>query len=379
MRAPYTLTAVFLVAGCSPSVHPRLPQINVPAQLGTIQAAVDVAQEGATIIVSPGVYPETVRVGTKGLTIRGTRRGSVIVDGEVERATGFVVTAPDVSIQNLTVRNHTRTGVEITGGSRFRVSYVTASNNAQHGVRAVKAQHGVIEQSYASGSASSGFHVGQCRPCDVVVRGNVAERNAVGYEGTNASGQMYVLGNRFSGNRVGMTAISDHRVALPPQEDATFVGNLVSDNAEALSPAHPDGAFGVGVGIAGGARNLVSRNLITGNPGTGVALGSSEDMAPLDNRFEGNLITRNGQDVVYAATPRAPGRNNCVDELCFNGAGDPLPKPAAPRGIPFTQVAAPPDQPDMPRDPLPDRAPGVEQYALPAEDMFAERASNPVR
>lgn len=373
--------------------------IDVPAQLGSIQAAVDAAQEGATIVVSPGVYKESVQVRTKGLTIRGTQRGSVIIDGEVKRANGFVVTAPDVSIQNLTVRNHTLNGVLVTGLSEnggmgrgsngytkldtqkfppvqgFRVSYVTASNNALYGIYAFDAQHGVIEQSYASGSADSGFYVGQCKPCDIVVRGNVAERNAVGYEGTNASGRMYVLGNRFSGNRVGMTSNSDYQEAFVPQEDAVFAGNLVSDNAEALSPAQADGAFGLGVGIAGGTKNLVTRNLITGNPGTGVAFASSEDLAPLDNRFEGNVITGNGLDVLYAASKRAPGRNNCVEGRCYDGVGAPLPKPAAPRGIPFNQVAAPPRQPEMPSDPLPDKAPNADRYAVPTEELFRDRAA----
>jgi len=373
--------------------------IDVPAQLGSIQAAVDAAQEGATIVVSPGVYKESVQVRTKGLTIRGTQRGSVIIDGEVKRANGFVVTAPDVSIQNLTVRNHTLNGVLVTGLSEnggmgrgsngytkldtqkfppvqgFRVSYVTASNNALYGIYAFDAQHGVIEQSYASGSADSGFYVGQCKPCDIVVRGNVAERNAVGYEGTNASGQMYVLGNRFSGNRVGMTSNSDYQEAFVPQEDATFVGNLVSDNSEARSPAQADGAFGLGVGIAGGTRNLLARNLITGNPGTGIALGSSEDLPPLDNRFEDNLIMGNGHDVLYAATKRAPGRGNCFDDgRCFAGVGDPTPHPAAPRGIPFNQVASPPTQPQMPSE-LPDRAPNVQAYAVPTEELFLDRAA----
>ncbi|WP_086665934.1 right-handed parallel beta-helix repeat-containing protein [Lentzea kentuckyensis] len=400
MRAPYAFAAVLLVAGCS-AAKPKLgPEIKVPAQLSTIQAAVDQAREGATILVAPGVYKETVQVRTKGLTIRGAQRGSVIIDGEVKRANGIVVTAPDVSVQNLTVRNHTLNGVLVTGLSQdggmgrgstgytkldtqkfpplqgFRVSYVTASNNALYGIYAFDAQHGVIEQSYASGSADSGFYVGQCKPCDIVVRGNVAERNAVGYEGTNASGQMYVLGNRFSGNRVGMTSNSDYQEAFVPQEDAAFVGNLVSDNSEALSPAQADGAFGLGLGIAGGTRNLVSRNLITGNPGVGVALGSSEDLAPLDNRFDGNVITRNGQDVLYVATQRAPGRNNCFDrERCYEGVGEPLKKPAAPRGIPFNQVAAPPTQPDMPDGPLPDKAPNAEKYAVPTEDLFDDRAA----
>ncbi|MFI6098365.1 nitrous oxide reductase family maturation protein NosD [Lentzea sp. NPDC051213] len=401
MRAPYTFVALLLVAGCSSAAQPKLgPEINVPAQLNTIQAAVDAAAEGTTITVSPGVYQESVQVRTKGLTIRGTQRGSVIIDGEVKRPNGFVVTAPDVSIQNLTVRNHTLNGVLVTGLSQdggmgrgstgytkldtqkfpplqgFRVSYVTASNNGLYGIYAFDAQHGVIEQSYASGSADSGFYVGQCKPCDIVVRGNVAERNAVGYEGTNASGQMYVLGNRFSGNRVGMTSNSDYQEAFVPQEDAMFAGNLVSDNAEALSPAQADGAFGLGVGIAGGTRNVLTRNLITGNPGTGIALGSSEDLAPLDNRFDGNVITHNGQDVLYVATQRAPGRNNCFDGgRCYSGVGEQMKKPAAPRGIPFNQVAAPPNQPEMPSDPLPDKAPNAEKYGVPTEDLFLDRAA----
>ncbi|WP_330277210.1 right-handed parallel beta-helix repeat-containing protein [Lentzea sp. NBC_00516] len=401
MRASYIFAALLLVAGCSSAAGAKLgPEITVPGQFGTIQAAVDVAREGATIVVSPGVYKESVRVGTRGVTIRGAQRDGVIIDGEVKRANGIVVTAPEVSVQNLTVRNHTLNGVLVTGVSEnggmgrgsngytrldtqkfpplqgFRVSYVTASNNALYGIYAFDAQHGVIEQSYASGSADSGFYVGQCKPCDIVVRGNVGERNAVGYEGTNASGRMFVLGNRFSGNRVGMTSNSDYQEAFVPQEDATFIGNLVSGNSEARSPAQADGAFGLGVGIAGGTGNLFSRNLVTGNPGAGVALGSSEDLAPLDNRFEGNVIAGNGQDVVYAASKRAPGRNNCFDrERCYEGVGDPLPKASAPGGIPFNQVAAPPPQPEMPSDPLPDKAPDAEKYEVPREDLFDDRAA----
>jgi len=238
------LVAALLVAGCSAAQRDPGPEIAVPSELRTIQAAVDAAREGATILVAPGVYEESVRIRTKGLTIRGARRGSVIIDGDGERANGIVVAAPQVSVQNLTVRNHTSNGVLISAQRDFRVSYVTASNNALYGIHAFDAQHGVIEQSYASGSANAGFHVGQCRPCDVVVRGNVAERNATGYEGVNASGGMFVLGNRFSGNRVGLSSNAE-------RGDVTLAGNLVSDNDEALSPARSDGAFGLGMSITG--------------------------------------------------------------------------------------------------------------------------------
>ncbi|MET9226878.1 right-handed parallel beta-helix repeat-containing protein [Lentzea sp. NPDC003310] len=321
MRVPYALAAVLLVAGCSTPEDPGL-EISVPAQAGTIQAAVDAAREGTTILVAPGVYRESVRVGTRGVTIRGAQRGSVIIDGEVRRADGIVLAAPDVSVQNLTVRNHTSHGVLISQVQGFRVSYVTASNNAMDGIHASGAQHGVIEQSYASGSTDSGFHVGRCQACDVVVRGNVAERNAVGYRSADASGRMFVLGNRFSGNRVGLSSDAS------AQDDVALVGNLVSDNDEALSPAREGSAFGIGLDITARPRAGMFRNLVTGNP---------------------------GGDVVVGDLPRK--------------------KLMAPPGIPFTQVAAPPLQPEMPDAPLPDRAPDVEKYVLPDEDLFDDRAA----
>jgi hypothetical protein len=180
---------------------------------------------------------------------------------------------------------------------------VTASNNALYGIYAFNSRHGVIEHSYASGSADSGIYVGQCKPCDIVVRDNVAERNAVGYEGANASGRMFVLRNRLVGNRIGLTTNSEYQEAFIPQQDATIVGNLIAHNAEPTSPAQADGGYGIGVGIAGGTRNLVSRNLIVGNPSTGIALASTEDLPPTGNQLVENVLQDNGVDVVDASTP----------------------------------------------------------------------------
>lgn len=75
---------------------------------------------------------------------------------------------------------------------------------------AFNARNGIIDYNYASGSADSGIHVGQCKPCGILVRGDTAERNAVGYENTNPSGPLWIVGNRFTGNRVGMTIGSDY-------------------------------------------------------------------------------------------------------------------------------------------------------------------------
>jgi hypothetical protein len=400
--------------------------IRVPGDARTIQQAVSAARAGDLVLVAPGTYRESVHLGTPDVVLRGADRNRTIIDGEVRRANGVVVTAPGVVVENLTVRNHTLNGVLVTGMSDgtgglargstgytrldpaafpplqgFRVSYVTSSNNALYGIYAFDSQRGVIEHSYASGSADSGIYVGQCKPCDILVADNVAERNAVGFEGANASGAMFVLRNRFAGNRVGLTSNSDYQEAFVPQEDATIVGNVIGGNAEPQSPAQADGGFGIGVGIAGGRRNLVARNLITGNPALGLALASSEDLPPVENRLIANVLRDNGIDVVYAASPRAPGHGNCLagNELtstlpgnavefmaCPSQAGPvagvALPRVAAPAGMPFREVPAGPDQPNRPQagdgPPVPARdLPGrvdVDDVGLPPVTLLAERS-----
>jgi hypothetical protein len=323
-----------------------------------------------------------------------------------------VVTAPDVTVQNLTVRGATLNGVLITGMSDehgglarggdgytrldparfpplrgFHVDHVTAYNNGLYGIYAFDAQYGLIENSYTSGMADSGIYVGQCKPCHIVVRGNVAERNAVGYEGTNASGAMVVTGNRFTGNRVGATTNSDYQEALVPQQDAVFAGNLVAANNQRDTPEQADGGFGVGLAVAGGTDNQVVRNLIEGNTVAGLVITSAGDLAPTGNRITDNTITGNGVDLAYTPTAAAPGSGNCLLRNRFATSlppglgdgtgcpGDATPPGGAelapgppPRGTPFTDVAAPPPQPSLPTPTGPPRRWSLEQLVLPRLD-----------
>ncbi|MBP2324909.1 nitrous oxidase accessory protein NosD [Kibdelosporangium banguiense] len=394
LRVPPLALVVLLtcagLAGCGVPEGAGPSTLRVPQNYAAISGAAEAAEPGDLILVSPGRYTETVRLRTAGVTLRGTDRNAVVIDGEIRRANGVVVSAPGVSVENLTVQANTLNGVLVTGmsdggdglakGSNeytrldpekfpplqgFRVSYVTAANNGLYGIYAFDAQHGVIERSYASGSADSGIYVGQCRPCDIAVRDNIAERNAVGYEATNASGDLYVLRNRFSGNRVGLTSNSDYQEALVPQSGATVVGNLLSGNAEPESPAQAEGGFGIGIGIAGGTDDLVARNRVEGNPAAGIVLGSAIDLPPLRNRLIGNVLAGNGIDVAFAASARAPRDGNCLQDnilatlvpngliqVCPVPAGAqpsaPLPRMNPPRGVPFPAVAAPPPQPGMP-------------------------------
>jgi len=356
--------------------------VEVPRDAATIQQADALVRPGGTILVAPGTYPEQVTIDKPRVVLRGLDRNRVVLDGGWRMDDGITITAPGVSVENLTVRDYNLNGVLVTGetgadgqgvgrGSDgyglqdpaayppldgFRVRYVTSYDNGLYGIYAFDAHDGLIEHTYTSGGADSGLYVGQCAPCDVVVRDNTAERNAVGLEADNASVRMYVLSNRLTGNRVGLAIGSNYQEALIPQRSATIVGNLVAHNDDPDSPEQADGGFGIGIGIDGGSTNLVARNRVLDNPTVGLVIESHEDLAPSGNTVGGNVFAANGLDFGYAASERAPGSNNCLLPTntiahapgCLNGPGTDVAQPAAPPGVSFHDVPAPPAQPDLP-------------------------------
>ncbi|MBD0840019.1 nitrous oxide reductase family maturation protein NosD [Streptomyces sp. TRM68416] len=320
--------------------------VRVPQQTPSLQEAVDRVRPGGLVLVSPGVYRESVRVTTPRVVLRGTDRSRVVVDGEFRRANGITVTGPGSAVENLTVRNHLANGLLFTGvtderlqaggagGSAydpldtaefpplkgFRASYITAHNNALYGIYAFDARSGVIERSYASGHADSGIYVGQCRPCDTVVRHNTVEHNAVGLEVTNASERLYLLGNRAVRNRVGLALNSNDMEALGPQHDAVVVGNALVDNNDDRSPEQADGGFGIGIGAGGVRDNLFARNLVTGNRAAGIVLSDVQGYPSTRNTVRDNRVTANGTDLVLAT--------GAVSGNCFSDNGDSRTSPA---------------------------------------------------
>ncbi|TPX05843.1 plasmid stabilization protein, partial [Schumannella luteola] len=282
---------------------------------------------------------------------------------------------------------------------RFLVDHVTAYNNGLYGIYAFNSQHGVIRDSYASGSADSGFYVGQCEQCDILVTGNVAERNAVGFENANASDSVVITGNRFSGNRVGMTLLSSYQEAFTPQRGNTVVGNVISDNVSSDSPKQADGGFATGIGISGGQDNVVERNLLVGNPRADVILTNTEDIPATGNRFSGNVVD-GPVAIANLSAARTPASGNCwsgtattapaelaaqLTAACDGDDGDQattsqLAGPDVPPGMSFRKVPPPRDQPQLERGdddgPLPAevRMPDLDAVTVPDAGLLADNS-----
>lgn len=287
---------------------------RVPEDYPTIQAAVDAADPGDLVLIGPGVYQEGVLVETPGLVIRGSDRNTVIIDGEFQRENGIAVYADGVAVENLTLRNATLNGVYWDGVRGYRGSYLTAVDNGDYGIYAFDSSNGVFEHSYASGSPDSGFYVGQCDPCQAVLTDLVAEWNGLGYSGTNASGELYIVNSVWRYNGAGIVPNTLDSELLPPFHEVTIAGNLIHDNDNRRAPAKSSAWSGLGNGIilAGGNESLVTRNRIFNHAVSGIAVTPNLDdkfWMSSDNRVVENVVEGSGRADLALAGPA--GRGNC--------------------------------------------------------------------
>jgi hypothetical protein len=408
---------------CSPP-DPGAPVVlglvlRVPDEHATIQAAVDAAEPGDLVLIAPGTYRESVWIDTERIVLRGLDRDTVVLDGGYELADGILVASDGVAIENLTVMRYRQNGVLISGafaGPRrrprsarsgygsagevvygmgdavvdgYRVSYVTAANNGLYGIYAFAARNGIFEHSYASGHPDSGFYVGQCRPCNALLRDLVAERNSIGYYGTNASGDVWVVRSVFRNNRLG------HRTEQPGRRAARPAGGHLGGREPRRGQRRPRHA-GDRDGLLRRRHRCRRRHVEHGaaQPGGGplrcrhhrAPAGRYE---PLGNTIRGNVLSGNRFDLVLRLRDVRPG-TNCFADNRFStsdpvdietllpcggplrtwadGAYTPL---VAPPGVDVRSIPLPPTQPSMPDAATAPARPAVGTPVFPDPDTIA--------
>jgi plastocyanin len=350
--------------------------IRVPDDHDTVQAAVDAASPGDMVLVGPGVYHEAVDVETDGITIRGTDRNEVILDGEFELDNGIRVLGADgVVVENMTARNYATNGFFWTGVDGYRGSHLTAYRNGDYGIYAFDSVNGQFNDSYASGSPDAGFYIGQCYPCNAVISDVVSEYNGLGYSGTNAGGDLYIVDSVFRYNRAGIVPNSGSYELCYPERESTLAGNVVYSNNQADTPAIEVAllAMGNGILVAGGHRNLIVNNLVEDHDRTGIGLapfpeeGASDDIPtgdeldmpcaeqrelPLadpasipelllwnaeDNEVRGNVVRDSRlADLAFGSLDGSEGLGNCFAGNEFTTSAPTAIEDKAPCGAPAT-------------------------------------------
>ncbi len=205
------LTGTALTSGGAQSVAARTWQqseaqvartiVVSPGQ--SIQAAVNRANPGDTVLIKPGHYHQSVLVNKNYLHIRGSGAapgGTVIEPAAAptgkcaaEAKSGICVLDPGharaivgVRVSNLLVRDFEGDGVLGVGTRGLVVKNVRALNNARYGVTRFDSTGGRFVHNVAVGSGDAGIYVGDSPHANLLIAGNEVYNNGFGILARNA-------------------------------------------------------------------------------------------------------------------------------------------------------------------------------------------------
>ena len=323
----------------------------------TIQAAVDAAQPGDTILVPPGTYRESVLVDKSHLTIVGSpaaiidaagfRTGIRVGTGSISRG-GPVPTCPPLAVdgftlRGLTVEHGSLSGVNLVGVDGYHLTGTSYVDNPLYGPYPVCSSNGLIDFNQVVGGGSAvgpsldtGIYAGD--DDQVTIRHNFVTNYVIGALAENTTNAT-IDDNLLKGNTAGVYA------AVLPDHPRPFTDNVLIEHNQVVNNNLPNpvpvdsgrdiGGVPTGVGIVNfGADHVVIRdNRVLGNDSLGVIV-LQNFLAPLDPRIEpnpdfgqvrGNVVLQNGHspDPVRAVTPGADlvydgtGTGNCFADNVF--------------------------------------------------------------
>jgi hypothetical protein len=311
--------------------------IRVPEDVTTLRAAIDAAEPGDVILLAGGTYDGGIVIpeAKHDITIRGVDRSSVVFNGKGFSLNAIEVNADRVTLENLSAHDFDGNGFYWGQVDGFTGRYLTVWNVNLYGIYATESRHGTFEHSLVSGAADAAFYVGECQPCDTIVRNVEGRLSAIGYSGTNTGAGLQLINSTWDRNGTGILPNSYEDQALPPPESESLIdGNTVLASGSVPVPAHTPlaGFIGIGIGIAGGNANTISNNTISGSDRYGIALfptlqQSGAIYVASANQIVGNTVTGSGR----ADVALAPMLSNGGDPNCFSGNtfGSSLPRDVA--------------------------------------------------
>ncbi|MFN8604006.1 MAG: right-handed parallel beta-helix repeat-containing protein [Candidatus Binatia bacterium] len=300
----------------------------------SIQAAVDSAQPGQTVVVKPGDYTEThdgsaaVRI-TKPLKLIADSTPDKpvrILPGGAQRQ-GILVEPqnsgdPDVDgieIKGFTVQGFRNNGIWLRHVTNFNIEGNTSIDNLENGIWPTLSTNGEVKKNLAYGSLDSALWVEAVE--NVRVIDNTLHTSPTGLEVT-VSNDVHMEGNIVYNNVVGIGLYPPESAGLPPSNwpAQPFRNWTVKDNHvyENNLPNPVTGGSvgnlppGGGILVLGVDTVTVQDNRIENNDFFGIAMtdycvavaGTSiscednppivPDTAPENNKFIGNTLSGNG-------------------------------------------------------------------------------------
>jgi nitrous oxidase accessory protein NosD len=304
----------------------------------SIQAAIDAAKPGDTIVVAAGVYRENLTIQTNGITLRGAGSGA---DGTVLRMPGRPLPSPcteggkvegicvagefvlgqaevgtpveHVRVSGFRVRDFTRFGVVVYNAVDATVADTDVAGSGLWGFAAFTDRSVRFVRDSSHDNAEGGFYIGDSPAANAVLEGNAAYRNTtsegIGIFIRDAS-HGSVRGNRLEGNCSGLIAADT--AGEGAVADWQIRDNTVRGNNAACPPSDdiPVPLSGLGIALLGTTGTSVGSNVVAGNTPAveapmsgGVLLASAEPFggnAPSGTLVRGNVLRGNAPvDLAY--------------------------------------------------------------------------------
>ncbi len=241
-----SLVLVFFFLASSVTLLPTIVKaqsktITVPTDFPAIQAAIDNASQGDTILVKSGTYYETLVI-NKSLNLIGENQESTFIDANNTIENIIYINASYVSIENFSISNNRGYPYSVTEPDGIRIEYFSSHINITNNTISFIQYGNGISLQYSSGNTIVGNNITTCGGTGIFVEGgngcsiidNNIVNNGFGASLSDASGTNTIIGNYF-GN-------STYNCGLQLNNDCsnnTIVGNTFAYNQYGLAIEPP--------------------------------------------------------------------------------------------------------------------------------------------
>jgi parallel beta-helix repeat protein len=241
----------------------------------SIQAAIDVAVPGTTIVVRQGTYRENLEIATDRITLVGS--GARLRPPATSRPTGCTDPEPPslvsgicihgtrgVKVDGFAIQGFSNTGIFVIGGGDTEVTHNRTTGNGEYGIFANSSTNTLIADNRAAGNGEAGIYVGDSPASRARVIGNESARNGFGVFVRSAQ-RGVIDDNSIHDNCVGVLVLAD---APGPAGGFRLRDNTISRNRKfcAASPEQAEtGLSGVGILVVSADNLTIQDNWIVDN------------------------------------------------------------------------------------------------------------------